>query len=197
LKGGFRFITGVAAKPFYLIRTPTAVVTVRGTVFDVYIEEQGAIWFLLHEGAIRVCNARDECRNLDDPCRLLRIGPGGELDDPGTWNALPATREVSFERTFPFVVKPPQVDPKPAFTRDDIVLGRCPEPKVRKAKLTEPDDEPTPKHKTRSAKRYRQTYNRVHRRRYAYPRYYPRPSGPSISIGIGIGGGGHGGGHGH
>jgi hypothetical protein len=195
IKGGFRFITGVAAKPLYLIRTPTAVVTVRGTIFDVYIEEQGAIWFLLHEGGIRVCNARDQCRDLDDPCRLLRLGPGGDLDDPGTWNALPTTREVSFEKAFPFVVKPPVVDPTPIFSRDDIVLGRCPEVKVRKAKLTEPE-EPTPRRKAHAVQpRHRYVYSAKRHRRYARPRSYPPSIG--ISIGIGIGGGGRGGGGGH
>jgi hypothetical protein len=195
IKGGFRFITGVAAKPLYLIRTPTAVVTVRGTIFDVYIEEQGAIWFLLHEGGIRVCNARDQCRDLDDPCRVLRLGPGGDLDDPGTWNALPTTREVSFEKAFPFVVKPPVVDPTPIFARDDIVLGRCPEPKVRKAKLTEPD-EPQPRRKAHAAQpRHRYIYSARRHRRYARPRSYPPSIG--ISIGIGFGGGGRSGGGGH
>jgi hypothetical protein len=195
IKGGFRFITGVAAKPLYLIRTPTAVVTVRGTIFDVYIEEQGAIWFLLHEGGIRVCNARDQCRDLDDPCRVLRIGPGGDLDDPGTWNALPAAREVSFEKAFPFVVKPPVVDPTPIFSRDDIVLGRCPEVKVRKAKLTEPE-EPTPRRKVHAAQpRHRYIYSARRHRRYARPRSYPPSIGISIGIGIGGGGSRSGGGH--
>src|SRR5688572_9705544 len=36
-KGAFRFITGVASKPTYLIRTPNASITVRGTIFDTYI----------------------------------------------------------------------------------------------------------------------------------------------------------------
>jgi hypothetical protein len=194
IKGGFRFITGVAAKPLYVIRTPTASVTVRGTIFDVYIEESGAIWLLLIEGSIRASNGRGQHHDLDDPCRVLRIGPGGDFDDPGTWNALPTAREVSFETAFPFVVKPPEVDPTPIFTRDDIELGRCPEAKVRKAKLIEPE-EPGPRrkaHKTRKPK-----YAHVRRRRY--PRYV-RPRGPSIgiSIGIGIGGGrGGGGGGGH
>lgn len=46
VKGGFRFITGIAAKPVYSIRTPVASITVRGTVFDLYIEGQEAIWIL-------------------------------------------------------------------------------------------------------------------------------------------------------
>jgi hypothetical protein len=190
VKGGFRFITGHAAKPVYEIRTPTAAVTVRGTIFDVYIEDSGAIWLLLHEGSIRACNAKGECRNLDDPCRVLRIAPGGGLDEPGTWNALPTAREVAFETAFPFVVRPPEVDPSPIFSRDDIELGRCPEPKVRKAKLIEDDGPPKKKASpTRKAKRY------TRRKKYTR-RYTPRGPSIGISIGIGIGGGGGGGGHG-
>ena len=191
VKGGFRFITGIAAKPVYVIRTPTASITVRGTIFDVFIEETGAIWLLLHEGGIRVCNDQDECRNLDDPCRVLRVAPGGKPEDPGTWNALPTAREVSFETAFPFVVKPPQVDPRPIFTRDDIELGRCPEPtvkpKVRKAKLDDSDDDP-PK-KARVKKKTKHVYVAPRRKRV---RRASEPKGPGITIGIGIGFGGGG-----
>jgi hypothetical protein len=191
IKGGFRFITGLAAKPVYVIRTPTASVTVRGTIFDVYIEESGAIWLLLIEGSIRASNGRGQHRDLDDPCRVLRIAPGGDFGDPGTWNALPTAREVSFETAFPFVVKPPEVDPTPIFTRDDIELGRCPEPKVRKAKLIEPE-EPGPKRKAHKSRKPKY----AHVRRHRYPRYRRSSPGIGISIGIGIGGGGRGGGGG-
>jgi hypothetical protein len=197
IKGGFRFITGVAAKPFYSIRTPVAAITVRGTIFDVYVEEQGPVWLLLHEGSIRVCNTRDQCQTLDDPCRLLRIGSNGDLEDPGTWNALPQTREVSFEAAFPFVVNPPSIDATPIFTRADIELGRCPEPKVRKANLpkvqkAENKDPPEPRAKKKPRKKY--VYSKP--RRKTYPRYQPSSPGFSIGIGIGIGGGGRGGGGG-
>jgi hypothetical protein len=192
IKGGFRFITGVAAKPFYSIRTPVAAITVRGTIFDVYVEEQGPVWLLLHEGSIRVCNTRDQCQTLDDPCRLLRIGANGDLQDPGTWNALPQTREVSFEAAFPFVVNPPSIDATPIFTRADIELGRCPEPKVRKAE--------EPKHKVQKAENREPRAKKKPRKKYVYakPRRktYPKYSQPGFSISIGIGGGGGGGGGG-
>jgi hypothetical protein len=190
VKGGFRFITGIAAKPVYSIRTPVASITVRGTVFDVYIEGQEAIWILLHEGAITVCNNAGKCRELNDPCRLMRIGAGGDMPEPGTWNALPYARSISFDTAFPFVVKPPGIDPKPVFSREDIELGRCPEPKVRKADY-EPDETPA-KPKKATPRRQRQTYVRPRYRRS--PQY--TPTIPNITLGIGIGGGGRrGGGH--
>ena len=139
VKGGFRFITGIAAKPVYLIHTPVASITVRGTVFDVYVEGEDAIWILLHEGAVTVCNNAGKCRELNDPCRVLRIGRGGDMPEPGTWNALPYARDVDFDTAFPFVVKPPSIDSHPVFSREDIELGRCPEPKVRRAEAEPPE----------------------------------------------------------
>lgn len=196
VKGGFRFITGVATKPTYMIRTPAAAIVVRGTVFDVYIEASGAIWLLLHEGSIRACNDAGECRELDDPCRLLRIGPGGSMAEPGAWNALPDTRDVNFETAFPFVVKPPEVDPRPIFTRGDIELGQCADPgqKARKTERIEPGAPPSAPRKSSTAKKKKQAYAKPVRKG-------PKTKGPilpGISIGIGIGGGGGGrGGGGH
>ena len=186
IKGSFRFITGIAAKPVYLIRTPVAAITVRGTVFDVYIEAGGAIWLLLHEGSIRACNARDQCQTLEDPCRLLRIDADGTLQrNPETWNALPQTQEVSFAAAFPFVVNPPGFDPNPIFSRADIELGRCPEPRTRKAERSEPPA----KRKVQKAHKPRQAYVR---RRKAHPKYSNPMPGFSIGIGIGVGRGGSG-----
>ncbi len=47
-KGAFRFITGVAAKSTYVINTPNASITVRGTIFDVYVLPDKSVWVLLH-----------------------------------------------------------------------------------------------------------------------------------------------------
>ena len=89
VKGSFRFITGIAAKPAYVIRTPTASITVRGTIFDVYVQSSGMSWLLLIEGAIEVCNARDDCRLHDEPGKLIRITPEGDVGNPVRWVGLP------------------------------------------------------------------------------------------------------------
>jgi len=90
-------------------------------------------------------------------------------------------------------VKPPGIDPKPIFSREDIELGRCPELKVRKVDY-EPDEKPA-KSKSYTPRRSRQTYARP--RYHRTPRYTPVVPNITIGIGIGIGdGGGHqGGGH--
>lgn len=127
VQGAFRFITGLAAKPAYVIRTPTASITVRGTIFDVYVEAvSGISWLLLVEGAIEACNQRQQCKELDEPGKLLRITPDGVVGDPLTWPDLP-TGDLEFATAFPFIVTPPTVDPDPVFTPEEIVDGKIPD----------------------------------------------------------------------
>ena len=82
-KGAFRFISGVAQKNSYLIRSPNASISVRGTVFDVYVAPDGTMWVLLHEGAIEICNANGRCKSANNPCGIVRVGGGGDLDRCG------------------------------------------------------------------------------------------------------------------
>ena len=124
-KGAFRFITGLAKKPSYLIRAPNASITVRGTVFDVYVDANGTLWVLLHEGSIDVCNSAKQCKAVKAACGMIRVGPGGVLSEPGTWNKQPDISEIAFEVAFPFVVNPPEFDPAPRFTRASVETGTC------------------------------------------------------------------------
>lgn len=126
VRGAFRFITGIAAKPAYVIRTPTASVTVRGTVFDVYVEDSGISWLLLLEGAIQACSETNLCEELDEPGKLMRITPDGVVSPPAKWADLP-TGDLAFKTAFPFIVAPPEIDPEPVFTADEIVGGTLPD----------------------------------------------------------------------
>ncbi len=120
VKGTFRFITGKAEKKAYVIRTPAASITVRGTVFDVAILSDGTTWLLLHEGAVAVSNERGKCRVLDAPGRLIRVTGNGDVGVPINWDGLPGNNAVPFDKAFPFVAAPPSIDAKPAFTRAAI-----------------------------------------------------------------------------
>lgn len=128
VKGAFRFATGIASKPSYTIRVPNASITVRGTIFDVYIEQNNVVWLLLHEGSVRVCNDRGQCRILGEAGKLIRISDGGAVGNPSRWTSLPGRQNVAFDNAFPFVVRAPQFDPAPIFTREAILLGRFPRP---------------------------------------------------------------------
>src|ERR1700730_11991450 len=150
-KGAFRFITGVASKPTYLIRTPNASITVRGTIFDLFILTDTTVWLLLHQGAIEV-TAKGICHVLDQPGQLLRVTSNGSVGVPVNWKGLPGHEDVPFDTAFPFVANAPQIDPVPVMERAVIVDGTFPDvplkactnpgaPKIQKAD----DDSPTPK----------------------------------------------------
>ncbi len=150
VKGTFRFITGVATKNSYRIRTPAAAITVRGTIFDVFIASDSSIWILLMEGSIRACNDQGTCRNLDRPGQILRVSAQGDIAQPSSWPSLPGRQAVPFDEAFPFVANAPGIDPNPTLTRDAIVLGRLPAPPkketpVKTKKPRDPDDDPPPR----------------------------------------------------
>ncbi len=119
-KGGFRFITGVASKPTYVIRTPSASITVRGTIFDVYVFPNGSTWLLLHEGAVAISNGRGACKLLDSPGRMMRVTADGSVGIPVNWADMPNGGTL-FDTAFPFVVAPPSMDPNPVYTRTAIL----------------------------------------------------------------------------
>ena len=123
LTGAFRFITGLSRKGNYELRTPSASITVRGTIFDIYVDGAGGTWLLLLEGSVRVCNAANQCADVDNPCGVVHITPAGTLDGPLGWPAQ--TRPINFATAFPFVVTPPSIDATPLFTRTAVELNQC------------------------------------------------------------------------
>jgi len=207
VRGSFRFVTGLAAKPAYVIHVPTASITVRGTIFDVYVKPDNSAWLLLIEGAVEVCTSSGKCVVHDEPGKLIRILPD-TVGVPVKWAGLPGKEDAVFDSAFPFVSHAPTFDPSPIFTRDQIVLGTFPEKPHPKdtdtgdkgddgGKKGEPtkksskddDDDDTPRAKTKHTE-----VERYHR-----PRHEATDSegaGKGLNILLGIGGGLKFGGHG-
>lgn len=125
VKGAFRFVTGLAAKPSYVVRVPNASITVRGTIFDVFVAPDNSAWLLLHEGAVEACTDAGQCRVLDEPGKLIRIS-GGAVGTPERWASLPGRQTIAFDNAFPFLSRTPTFDPTPVFTRNAILLGLLP-----------------------------------------------------------------------
>ncbi|MFA5956020.1 FecR domain-containing protein [Hyphomicrobium sp.] len=120
-KGAFRFITGVATKSTYVINTPNASITVRGTIFDVYVLPDKSVWVLLHEGALEATGKKNVCRVLDRPGQMMRIEKDGSVTGPFNWSKLPDNAAVAFDTAFPFVINTPTIDPNPLLTRTQII----------------------------------------------------------------------------
>jgi opacity protein-like surface antigen len=126
VRGAFRFITGVAHKKDYLLTTPTAAISVRGTVFDVYVAADGTTYILLQEGSITACDRGGRCARLANPCSVVRIAANDSAPNAlHGFNRLPATQRPDFATAFPFVVTPPGIDPEPRFTRTAVESGTC------------------------------------------------------------------------
>lgn len=75
LEGSFRFISGNGPKSAYSIRTPTASIAVRGTKFDVLVDD-GRTEVMLYEGGVNVCSG-GQCLDLSQQCDIASFGPGG------------------------------------------------------------------------------------------------------------------------
>jgi hypothetical protein len=135
-KGAFRWATGNAAKPSYVIKTPSASIAVRGTVFDVFVLEDKSTWLLLHEGAVEVRGAKkSKCQVLDQPGRLIPISADGKVGKSIDWKKITADKAPDFDKAFPFVATPPQTTSGAVLTRAVIVdedRADAPEQECRK-----------------------------------------------------------------
>jgi hypothetical protein len=158
--GAFRFITGIASKKTYEIRTPNASITVRGTIFDVYVLPDKSSWLLLHEGAIEVASSskKKECRVLDQPGQLIRIDGDANVSEPVNWKEMPGRDAADFDVAFPFVANAPQIEPLPTTSRDGIIDAAFPPVEGKRCQNTAKpksikadDDKPTKPKKKRQA----------------------------------------------
>lgn len=156
-KGAFRFITGVATKPTYVINTPNASITVRGTIFDVYVLPDKSVWVLLHEGAIEATGRRNVCRVLDRPGQMMHIGANGAATGPFNWSKMPDSKAVAFDTAFPFVINTPSIDPNPLLSRAQIIEANFADEPDQKCLNPHLQIIPTKPIKTKKAEKPRKT----------------------------------------
>lgn len=109
-KGAFRFITGLSPKTSYEIKTPTASMGVRGTVFDVFVAENGETAVLLHEGGVDVCATPASCRRLDKKGSLVHVDLARVITAPLRWDGT-LMQGVAAATAFPFLGKRLVIDP--------------------------------------------------------------------------------------
>jgi hypothetical protein len=119
-KGAFRFLTGSSSPEAYEIKTPTATIGIRGTIFDGFVADDGRMVLLLHphQGAgshgIEICSKKlpGSCEPLRSSCYLTYVTASGRVSpQQPKWdsNLLPG---VDFRTAFPFLERRPVVDPK-------------------------------------------------------------------------------------
>jgi len=196
-KGAFRFITGIAKKPTYQIRTPNASITVRGTIFDAYILADNSAWLLLHEGAIEVTSNKNVCHVLDRPGQLIQVDREGTVSRPLNWQQMADRDAADFDVAFPFIAEQPQIDPVPPTTRAEVIEAAYPEAEPKKCANaatptpTRKADKPKPprKRQTKSDKPTKTAKRRP--RQEESDDYGGGARGMDIIIRGGMGGGGY------
>ena len=99
LGGSFRFISGNSKKRAYSIKTPSATMAVRGTIFDIWVPsgEQSAI--LVLDGTVRMCSLSGGCRNGDRQCSMFATSPGGQVGRPQDAKQY----DQAVQKGFPFI----------------------------------------------------------------------------------------------
>jgi opacity protein-like surface antigen len=109
-KGAFRFLTGLAPKDSYEIRTPAAFVGTRGTVFDLYVGGGGETAVLLLQGAVEVCTLARLCRIQNKIGSILVVGVDGVISQySGCKSSF--IQQIGFQTAFPFIGKRLVIDP--------------------------------------------------------------------------------------
>jgi hypothetical protein len=119
-KGAFRFITGASPKTAYEIKTPTATMGVRGTIFDVFVADNGETVVLLHEGGVDVCSAPGSCRRHDQVGHILHVGLDRIISAPLRWDGT-ILKGIGVATAFPFVGKKLLIDPVRRLTQGDLL----------------------------------------------------------------------------
>lgn len=122
-KGAFKFVTGKSAKSAYTIKTPASTIGVRGTEFDGFVDDNGEIALLLHDGEINVCNTARSCKRLNRRGYFLHIQRNGVISDPRKWDGT-FLNNVDFALAFPFVGRSLRIAPRVRFRRADLLGGR-------------------------------------------------------------------------
>jgi hypothetical protein len=101
-RGSFRFITGGSNHDAYDIVTPTATIGVRGTAFDVYVDDRGEMAVAMINGAVEVCPRSAACRLHDIVGRFLVMTRDGLFSLHDTWDGT-FLRDIPFRQALPFL----------------------------------------------------------------------------------------------
>jgi hypothetical protein len=100
VRGAFRFISGASPQDAYSVRTPTATLGIRGTIFDVAVVAADATDVILHDGEVRICSNSGGC--------AVMIGSCAYVNAPGRGGFETAQDRAAFveilEERFPFVL---------------------------------------------------------------------------------------------
>jgi len=85
-RGAFRFATGQSDSSAYSVRTPTATLGVRGTEFDLYVDEERRTWLALMDGEVTMCSPGvwPTCIVVRGTCSIVSVDDERKLSAPSS-----------------------------------------------------------------------------------------------------------------
>ncbi len=93
-KGAFRFISGASKSTAYKIVTPTGSIGVRGTAFDVDVEDQ-KVTVAVGEGTVIMCPEDGECKEVGGLCTLA-VMDRNKVEDEGDLRSKDDAQKAKF-----------------------------------------------------------------------------------------------------
>ncbi|MCC6947730.1 MAG: FecR domain-containing protein [Bradyrhizobiaceae bacterium] len=119
-RGAFRFISGQSPSAAYQISTTAAAIGVRGTTFDLYVADNGALCVATLSGTVRVCPRGRDCRNLGATGQYLVVTPDRSYWRLDRWDG--ALLGTTFAVAMPFLAD--QARLAPAFRANEAAVAR-------------------------------------------------------------------------
>jgi hypothetical protein len=95
---------------------------VRGTIFDVYVADNGETAVLLHEGGVDVCPTPATCKRHDKVGHFVHVGLDHAISEPQRWDGS-FMKGVKVTQAFPFVGKKLLIDPTRRSTYASLMRG--------------------------------------------------------------------------
>jgi hypothetical protein len=108
LGGSFRFLSGSSSSRAYSIRTPTATMGIRGTVFDFAVQRTEFTDLVVLEGRVQFCGANRVCAVIPGGCNAVTVGRANEFSQPTT---AESKASMLFQR-FPFLQAQASLQPR-------------------------------------------------------------------------------------
>ena len=103
MKGSFRFLSGTTPDTGYRITTPTSTVGIRGTEFEVFVDDNGETAIALISGEVEMCTLARACERLAKPGHYLRILRSGRFIRARAALRSILGRRANAARAFPFL----------------------------------------------------------------------------------------------
>jgi hypothetical protein len=109
-RGAFRYVSGKLSRTPLRVSTPSATIGLRGTAFDLYVADSGALCIAMINGSVEVCPAGRGCRTHGVVGRYLVMTPDGRYELLDRWDGS-LLGGATFALAMPFLADQSRLSP--------------------------------------------------------------------------------------